>query len=264
MWLITKDTNQDYRTHYVYIKCLSRLIDGCFLIYNSRVNDKKLPFLKKKGNLIKLTKKSLEDEYKIVCADNEYSYACISWLPVKIYYLLFNQFLTLEYIIKGKEDVFNTKHIDCLKNFTNKLEKKEIEFSNPILNQVFDKSILDWKSGIPGANLSSNTEKKILYRLIMKITANYKLNDWKRVNSIKDFRSKVNKEKKRKFLDGFKVSIFDFFYCMRIRANYRDFNFINNISFDETFKYFKEYYNFSLNFFELFKKLGEDLIKNKS
>lgn len=264
MQLIAKGINQDYKTHYVYIKCLSRLINNCSLICNSRINDKKLPLLDKKKNLIRLTKKSLKDEYEIVCEDDEYSYACTSWLPVKTYYLLFNQFLTIEYIIKGDEDIFSTSHINCLKNFTKKLEKKEIEFSNSILNKVFDRSILNWKSEVPGANLSLDTDSEILYKLIMKKIAKYKLDDWKRVNSIKDFHSKANKEKQRKFLDGLKISIFDFFYCMRIRANYKDFNFIDNVSFGETADYFKEYYAFSLKFFKLFVELEKDLMKNKS
>jgi len=262
--LIAKGINQDYKTHYVYIKCLSGLINDCSLICNSRINNKKLPFLNKKGNLIKLTKKSLKDEYKIVCEDDEYSYACTSWLPVKTYYLLFNQFLTIEYIIKGEENIFNISHTNCLKNFTDKLKEKEIEFSNTLLNYVFDKSILNYRSKIPGANLSFDTDPKVLYRLIMKKVADYKLKDWKRKKNIKNFCSRKNKQRKQNFLDGLRVSIFDFFYCMRIRANYKDFDFIDNVSFNETASYFKEYYDFSLNFFDLFKKLEENLIKKKN
>lgn len=171
---------QDYRTHYIYIKCLSKLIDDSVLFSKLKSNDGGLPFLKKKENLIKLTKKSLKDEHKIVCMDNEYSYACTSWLPVKIYYLLFNQFLTIEYIIKGDEGIFSTSHINCIKNFTNKLENGEIEFSDSILNQVFDRSILNYRSGIAGANLSLNTDLDIIYKLIMKKVANYKLENWRR------------------------------------------------------------------------------------
>ncbi|MCK9578227.1 hypothetical protein M0R01_01880 [bacterium] len=262
MKLVTKDDKQSYKTHYNYIKCLSRLISGSTLKSNLSLTKDSLKFLDQKRNLIDLTRKSLKDEYGIVCIDNEYSYASTSWLPVKTYYLLFNQLLTIEYIIKNDKNVFNTKHIDCVNIFTEKLKTKEIEFSDPILNQVFDKSILSYSSKTSGANLSHKTKPDVMYKLIMKKIAEYKLKDWQRVVAkTESFRSIKDKQKKLVFLNKLNLSIFDFLYCMRIRANYRDFAFIDGISPMETANYFKEYYNFSISFFNLLKKLEISLTK---
>lgn len=260
-----KDDKQSYKTHYNYISCLSQLIKGSSLKCTAVLTKDNLPFLEKKLNLIDLTKKSLKDEYEIVRIDNEYSYASTSWLPVKTYYLLFNQLLTIEYVIKNNKNVFNTKHIDCVNIFTEKLKTKEIEFSNPILNQVFDKSILNYSSKTSGANLSHKTKPDVMYKLIMKKMAEYKLEDWQRVVAKNEnFRSNKDKQKKIAFLNKLSLSIFDFLYCMRIRANYRDFAFINGVSPTETANYFKKYYNFSASFFNLLKKLENSLIKMRS
>ena len=165
---------------------------GC----NLKLNRKKLPHLKKKQNLIELTQKSLEDEYKIVRMDKEYSYASTSWLPIKSYYLIFNQLLTIEYIIKIQEKVFNSKHSTCIKEFTRKLEKKEIKFNESILNEVYDKMIFKYHD-VPGANLSRRISKERRYKLAMAKVSDYKLNEWKRGQSIENFKTKKNREKKK-------------------------------------------------------------------
>lgn len=260
-----KDDKQSYKTHYNYISCLSQLIKGSSLKCAAVLTKDNLPFLEKKLNLIDLTKKSLKDEYEIVLIDNEYSYASTSWLPVKTYYLLFNQLLTIEYVIKNNKNVFNTKHIDCVNIFTEKLKTKEIEFSDPILNQVFDKSILKYSSKKSGANLSHKTKPDIMYKLIMKKIAEYKLKDWQRFSAkIDNFRLTKDKQKRDDFLKNINISIFDFLYCMRIRANYRDFAFIDGVSPTETANYFKEYYSFSVSFFNLLKKIENSLVKMRS
>jgi len=186
-------------------------------------------------------------------------------LPVKTYYLLFNQLLTIEYIIKNDKSSFNIKHIDCVNIFTEKLKNKELEFSEPLLNQIFDKSILNYSSKKSGANLSHKTSSDVMYKLIMKKIAEYKLKDWQRtVAKTDNFRSVKDKQKKNNFLNKLNISIFDFLYCMRIRANYRDFAFIDGISPSETADYFNKYYEFSIQFFSLLKKIETSLIKMRA
>jgi len=103
-----------YRTHYNYADCLATLFNQVFLKYNLRVKRKKVPDYKRKKNLIDLTRKSLEDEYKIVQMDKDYSYASTSWLLIKSYYLIFNQLLTIDYLIKVQKKVFDYNHSTCV------------------------------------------------------------------------------------------------------------------------------------------------------
>ena len=165
--------HQAYDTHLNYIKCLACLTNGTTLQYNNSLQKAGLPDIDQKKNLIALTKKSLNDEKKIVDIDKDYSYASTSWLPVKSYYLIFNVLLTLEYVIKIQKGIFKQGHTKCIDEFTRKLQTKEIQFSNTTLNQVFDQTILTHKV-TSGANLSSRTTDDDMYKMAIRKIAKYK------------------------------------------------------------------------------------------
>ncbi|MCH7691543.1 MAG: hypothetical protein IIA17_10945 [candidate division Zixibacteria bacterium] len=218
-----------------------------------------MPLLDQKQNLIDLTKRSLADEYEIAAIDHDYSYASTSWLPIKSYYLIFNVLLTIEYIFRLRKNVFKYSHAACVDAFTKKLEQNLISFSEPILNQVFDKTLLTLKTD-SGANLSSKTNLPDMFEMVIRKIAKYKDEDWKSKNKI-DLRKSAHREKHQKYLNSsFRVSIFDFAYFMRIRANYRDFAFIEGISSSETFEYFGKYYGFTLNLIGALDSLKTKLI----
>lgn len=238
-----KKDRQAYATHLNYIECLAKLSSRAVLVYVPKLTNSPLPCVNTKDNLIRLTAKSLKDEHQIVQIDEEYSFASTSWLPVKSYYLIYNLMLTAEYVITAQKASFRMSHADCVNEFTRKLRCGEIQFSEDILNQTFDKNILDHKIKT-GSNLSPRTSPSDMYKMIMRKIAVYKVDNWKQHNSI-DLRKRADKLRHAKYLSTFTVSIFDFPYLMRIRANYRDFAFIDGISSKETARYFKSYYAFT-------------------
>jgi hypothetical protein len=221
-----------------------------------------VPDIDEKANLIKLTKKSLSDEYKIVKIDADYSYASTSWLPIKSYYLIFNTLLTIEYLFKIQKNIFRISHLSCTEEFTRKLECKEIQFSQQILNQVFDQTILTYKNQ-SGANLSNWTNQSEMYKMAIRKIARYKVDDWKQKNHI-DLRKLAHKLKYANYANSFSVSVFDFPYYMRIRSNYRDFAFIEGVSTTETANYFNKFFSFTVRFITALEGLKKDLIKLRS
>lgn len=249
---------QAYDTHFNYIECLFYLTNGLTIKYVGGLKKADLPFLEKKKNLIYLTKQSLSDEYKIVQIDKDYSYASTSWLPIKSYYLIFNVLLTIEYIFKIQKSIYNTTHASCINEFTRKLSSGEIIFSEPILNQVFNKSILTYKIR-SGANLSRRTSMPDRYKMALRKIAWYKEEDWKRRNNI-DLRKATHKAKYQTYLNSFVVSIFDFPYYMRIRSNYRDFAFIEGINTSETAEYFGKYFGFTVHFVKALSGMKNNLV----
>jgi hypothetical protein len=254
---------QSYETHFNYISCLENLLRGIKLRYSGSLRPAMLPRLNEKDNLIKLTKKSLSDEKKIVDIDPDYSYASTSWLPVKSYYLIFNTLLTLEYIIKLQNTCFQASHKNCIEEFTRKLSSGEIVFSEPILNTVFDASILNYKSTI-GSNLSPRTQPELMYKLALRKIARYKDEEWKRKEKI-NLRIKNHKARHQSYLNSsFFVSIFDFPYYMRIRSNYRDFAFIDGINSAETSQYFNNYFAFTVRLVEALEGVKSDLMAMRS
>ncbi len=206
-----------------------------------------------------MTLKSLKDEYAIVQQDRDYSYASTSWLPVKTYYLLFNIMLTIEYILLIQKSVFNYSHTKCIEEFTRKLEINEIEFNENLLNRVFDKNILKHKE-VSGANLSKRISLDRRYSMAIRKIANYKFQEWKRKEKI-NLRTKTGKLKRDRYLNKFKISIFEFPYYMRIRSNYRDFAFIEGVDKHDTARYFNSYYNFSLNLFYALNGLKKTMLE---
>ena len=250
--------HQAYDTHFNYIKCLCGLMKNTNLQYTGLLKKVSISNINEKKNLIDLTKKSLNDEYKIVQIDEDYSYASTSWLPIKSYYLIFNILLTIEYIFKVQKSIFRLGHTSCVNEFTRKLNRKEIQFSEPILNQVFDQSILTYtvKSG---ANLSSLTDKNDMYKMAIRKIAKYKIEDWKQKNNI-NLKKPAYKIKYQQHIESFTVSVFDFSYYMRIRSNYRDFAFINGVTTAETAQYFNTFFNFTFLFVKVLEKMKKELI----
>lgn len=257
-----KQDRQAFATHFNYADCLATLTNNVSMIYKGKLSKQDLPGLEKKLNLINLTKKSLEDEYRIVQIDQDYSYASTSWLPIKGYYLLFNMFLTIEYILTGRIDKFNLGHQKCIEEFTNKLTTRKIVFSIPLLNQVFSGNIFSLRETI-GANLSMKVQLERRYRMAMRKVSIYKRDYSKRKFNINP-RTKTGKTKLSEYTKDFKISIFEFPYYMRIRSNYRDFAFIDNVTSSETKDYFITYYSFIMNLYKALDNLKNDLTRLRS
>lgn len=253
--------HQAYDTHLNYIKCLASLMKGTNLQYSNSLQKAGLPDIDQKKNLITLTKKSLSDEKKIVDIDKDYSYASTSWLPIKSYYLIFNVLLTLEYVIKIQKSVFKQGHAKCVDEFTRKLKDQEIQFSNTILNQVFDQTILTHKV-VSGANLSSRTTDDDMYKMAIRKIAKYKVDNWKQINRV-NLKKKNDKTKFQNYLSSFSVSVFDFPYYMRIRSNYRDFAFIDGVTTDETANYFNSFFAFTVYFVKMLESLKTNLVNSR-
>lgn len=247
-----------YETHFNYIECLCNLMRNVTIRYPGSLKKAATPDLDTKKNLIALTKKSLTDERKIVEIDQDYSYASTSWLPIKSYYLLFSVLVTIEYIFKIQKSIYRLGHVTCIDEFTRKLKTGEIIFSEPLLNQVFDQSILKFKVK-SGANLSRKTSKSEMYKMALRKISMYKLDDWKQKNNI-NLRKNSHKLKYQNYVGTFNVSIFDFAYYMRIRANYRDFAFIDGVTTSDTAKYFKYYFGFTSYFLRALEGLQKDLL----
>lgn len=178
-----------------------------------------------RANLIDLTRRSLRDEKRIVDLDPEYSFASTSWLPVKGYYLAFNQLLTIEYLLDPKPNTFGIGHGTCLDRFTRRIARGELVFSQPILNEVFDGSVFQPQDQ-SGANLSRRIGPERRFRMAMAKVAGYKEDEWKRKKKIASFRARADREQRDQYRADFQLSVLEFPYYMRVRANYRDFAFI--------------------------------------
>lgn len=246
-------------THRNYAECLASLLQGASLAYTPHLSSHALPLLDRKENLIRLTKRSLDDERGIVDQDKDYSYASTSWLPVKGYYLLFNLLLTIEYVIHPEQAAFALSHTKCVETFTRRLKDGELAFDQPVLNRVFDGGIFQHQEKA-GANLSRAISLDRQFKMAMAKIADYKQDEWKRRQRIKSFMPASSRQQRAEFRKDFTCSVFEFPYYMRLRASYRDFAFIEGVSTAETAQYFQAYFSLTMAFYQLLDELKEQLV----
>lgn len=69
---------------------------------------------------------------------------------------------------------------------------------------------------------------------------------------------------KENFLDNKEISLFEFFYWYRIKTNYRDLAFLDQELYEEDIvKFYENYYLLTINFYNAFKKLINNLSKKR-
>lgn len=255
----------DFETHLKYVTRLAELSSGLHIECNLQtcLNKRRLIDLDNKSKLISLTAKSIKNEYDIVQFDKEYSTASVLWLPIKTYYLIYHTLCVINYMLTGNPEMLNEKHSRCVDGFTKMLGNGSLLFSQPFFNQVFDFNIFNFRE-VSGEHLRADASDDLIYKLILKKIAGEKIDNFKIVNSIPDVRSRKNRDRVEKFKNSLTVSIFDFFYLMRLRLNYRNINFIDNIPSKDTKIYFEKYYKTAANFFICFNSLRKSLIEGIS
>lgn len=251
----------DFETHLKYATLIANLSDNLKIIstITPKLSSADAIKLKDKIQLVKLTKTSIDQEYKIVCFDKDYSSASVLWLPIKTYYLIYHLLCITDCLITGKMSSLTAGHHDCVDIFNKMLVSSDLQFNKPLLNGVFDEKVLDFKTK-SGEHLKSGVADDIVYQLIMKKVANGKIDNYKIVNGLSG-----RKPKDKLRIHGFKkkmnVSIFDFFHLMRLRMNYRNLNFVDNVPSSDTKIYFEKYYTSADNFYKCFSGYINDLIK---
>lgn len=257
-----KSDRLDFETHLKYVSLVEELSRGLkistTLVPKLKASD--VDKLKDKIRLVKLTKISIDQEYKIVSFDKDYSSASVLWLPIKSYYLLYHLICITDYLLTGEASSLSAGHHDCINTYNDMLRKQEIQFSKSLLNTVFDETILGFTSQ-SGEHLRYNAQDDRVYSLIMKKVASGKIENYKIVQGL-SARKPKDKTRITNFKRNMEVSIFDFFHLMRLRMNYRNLSFVDNIPSSDTKVYFEKYYASADNFYKCFTSFINDLIKN--
>jgi hypothetical protein len=256
----------DFRTHFNYVEFLKNISNElnieCKLNIENKIQNCDVN-LRKKINLIKLIKRNLDGEYKIIEQNPEFAEVCVPWIAVKSYYLIFNLLIVLEYLVSTQKSSFNITHEGILKKFKKRLEDKEVVFNKDIFNINFQCAKIMNLKVKSGSNLkifNINLKERALQ--ILKKLINYKIEDFQRKEKIINFKTKKTREERKKFLENNNVNICEFFYWYRIKSNYRDLEFLDKNINDSLFKdFYKNYFVLTISFYETFKKLINNLSK---
>ncbi len=211
--------------------------------------------------LIRLTVESLRGEKTIIDTNDDFAELCVPWISVKSYYILFNQLLILEYLITANSGALFSGHKQMLHSFKRYLRNGDLEFNVPDFNVLHACQTIARLRLQSGANVRIGSANfRELHDFLLKKLVGYKLEDYKRENKIKNFRTKKARLQKADFLNKGDVALSEFFYWYRIKANYRDMEFVDTAIEDHQFAdYYTNYYNITRTFYRCFKDLINDL-----
>jgi hypothetical protein len=259
-------TPPSFKTHLYYISCLNQLSQNLKIneSFNIKTKIPKYKNLKKKINLIRLIKKSFDEEYNMAKNNKDFAEVGSTWVAVKSYYLIFNMCLIAQYLIDGSEKSLDMGHRHLLENVKKLIKGKKIVFNKKIFNEFRSCSdALKFKLS-PKESLKPDLDITKRVSSIFKKITSYKLINFQRDEKIENFRTKQNRKKKEEFLKNNDVNLCEFFYWYRIKVNYRDLDFLNEeISDKNFFDFYKNYYELTINFYNVLKDLVIKLSKKR-
>lgn len=260
-WILIspESRNPDFVTHLNYVECLRDCSSGLSIASSfaslPQIGESRV--LGKKVKLIELTYQNLQEEWKNIYRFSDYSVICVSWIPVKSYYLVFNFLILLEYLLDGSERWLTETHNKILQKFSNMVKDGTVSFSDTDFNTTFrPRDILSWRIPV-GQNLAmSSPDLETRKKQILRILLRYQTEEHKRMRGIR----RLAGQKRTDFLNSTEIGFFDFFYLYRIKANYRDMEFIDtNVPVSSFYNFYKGYFELTLNFYQAFKGLINDL-----
>ena len=205
---------------------------------------------------VKAKKNSLQEK-KNIKKYPEYSIVCVSWVPVKSYYLVFNLLILLEYLITASNTYLIISHSALFNKFQNLLIEGKLVFDKDIFNKICTvKEARDWQ--IPRwENIKRrDVNLEIRYKQIIRKLVQYRKDEFKRIHKIK----RLSGERKKEFEVKTNINLCEFFYWYRIKANYRDMEFVDKgVDVHEFNNFYSDYFNLSMNFYSALKRCINNL-----
>ena len=247
----------DFVTHHNYVMHLKALARNLSIDTSLKFKEKFIlpKEINKKLSLLRLTLKGIENESDVISENPEYSIICVSWISVKSYYLLFNMLCTLKLLINCDKKAFSCSHFNIINTFKGYLKRRELFFNNNEFNNIYKaEDILKWKAK-SGANIKRNSpDYAERFNQILKKLVNYKLEEFQRQKKIPNFRNKTDRKKKEDFISKTDINLCEFFYWYRIKANYRDLEFLDkDIDIMDFKNFYSDYFDLTVSFYNAIK-----------
>lgn len=250
-----------FRTHLNYLKCLDSLLSNTELLVApikkiQPPNKDLIRFQKLDG----LTNISIKKDIQLSQKEQEFALIAAPWFSVKCYYSLYYLESVLIYLIDGSNVGFTkTGHGAVRKKIQSLIISRSILFNNPDINRIYKlEEIKSFTSISSGKNAKWNYwQDKECTNSIAKKLMEYKLYDAK-LGHKWNLRLKKFQEEQNQFISIEKITLLDFFFWYRIKANYRDLDFIdfeNETSIQSVKTYIEIYYN-------AYTKYRNNLLKN--
>ncbi len=237
-----------FRTHLNYIKCLERVLSGCTLSVAPRGTFQvQTAEVKRFIRLYKLTVKSISKDFELAQEDVAIALIIAPWFPVKCYYALYYLESILLHLTDGGMHGYGKGGHSKVRTMIKKhITSGAIVFSSLEINNVYPLHQIEilQTTASGGTTTFSYWETSQCVNSIVKKLFEYKLHNAKMTNGW-DFRTRLGRSNRDIYLQRETLGLLDFFYWYRIKANYRDLDYIdfeNGVSEQEVFEYLEAYY----------------------
>jgi hypothetical protein len=237
--------SKTFKTHLNYIKCIKRLTAGLVISSNtSPTTPLSSNNITKFEQLARITRVSIEGEKNACITQKAYAQIASPWIPVKCYYYLYYLESVFLYLLTSSQVGFSHGgHTAVRKGLLTQIKNRHLIFGGICAAGLT--TVIDWgtadsfrTSGFtisPNYHLDGNCENSLRGKL-----AEYIEIDWKQGKHIANYKTKAAREAKRTDLMPKEFTLLDYFYWMRIKANYRDLDFLdfdNDVNENDAFEY---------------------------
>ena len=236
-----------FRTHLNYIKCLEKLLSNSTLsVFPMGIFTKRTTEISRFHKLFKVTLKSIKKDIELAREDSAFAVIATPWFPVKCYYALYYLESILTHLLDGSVQGFGKGgHAGIRKKIYSLVDTGAIVFSVSELNRIYD---LTQIRAFPAINSGQNArfdywQKTDCVNSVAKKLMEYKLHDAK-IGRKWNLHLKKHQEDQKEFIKNEHLMIADFFFWYRIKANYRDLDYIdfeNGITESEVLEYVETY-----------------------
>lgn len=236
-----------FLTHLNYVRRIEHLLSGCGLTVTP--GTKGVTRDTEVARFMRLhaaTHKSIKKDVELAGGDPAFAVIAAPWLPVKCYYALYYLETNLFHLLDGNASGFvKGGHTAIRKKLAADLTRGVVSFSNQELNRTHTLREVD---GLPALIAGQNTRATFWQEdgctdSILKKLTDYKFHD-QRTGKKWNLRTKKDQRERDLFMERERVTPLDFFYWYRIKANYRDLDYIdfeNGVTEDEVLAYLRSY-----------------------
>lgn len=236
-----------FRTHLNYAKRMSHLLRGTEIT----VNPSGSPRLYEAGvarfqRLHNVTNRSIEMDIALARENHAFAVVAAPWFSVKCYYALYYLETILVHRLDGTLVGFVKRgHGGVRRKMSDHLEQGTAIFSVPELTRVRSLPDVNAVPPIdPGRNARADFwEKDVCTDSLLKKLAEYKMHDAKIGNGW-NYHRPTHRDERDSFIARERITPIDFFYWYRIKANYRDLDYIdfeNGIVAEDIIAYMEAY-----------------------
>lgn len=232
-------------THANYVKRLKLLLEGSTLSVKFAQGQRNRIEIRRFKKLHEITVKSIEKDMELVYEDPVFSTIAAPWFPVKCYYALYYLESVLMHLIDGSVDGFGKGgHAGIRRKFARLVGLGTISFSDSRLSSVYNLSAIQ---ALPAIIAGQNTRANFWLTDDCTNSMTRKLMDYKIHDQGKSWnlRTKKDRNEKKQYIIRESLLLTDFFYWYRIKANYRDLDYIDyesGVTADEVLEYMKDYH----------------------